>query len=197
MRVQRLRLFWAVNLPPDIKRKLDNLQAYLQTTQVNIKWVEQQNLHLTVKFLGEVDGNWVSEISQVVKQKVAGTGSFELLLSGLGFFPGARHPKVVWLGVDGEVDKFHLLHRRVEEGLAALGWAMDNQNFAPHLTLGRLRALQASEVLVSKVDEVRKNWSAISIAVSSIELMKSQLTPKGPIYHVLESIKLNAGEGII
>jgi len=190
--VQQLRLFFAINLPLDIKRKLGNLQAYLQTTQVNVKWVEQQNLHLTVKFLGEVDGNRVSEISQTVKKTVAGTGSFELIFNELGFFPGARRPKVVWLAVAGEVDKFLLLHRRLEESLAALGWASDSQNFVPHLTLGRLRTLQASELLVSKVDEVRKNWSSSSVVVSSIELMKSQLTPEGPIYQVLESIKLNS-----
>ncbi len=192
MRVQQLRLFWAVNLPLEIKRKLAGLQAYLRTTPVNVKWVEQQNLHLTVKFLGDVDGNRVSEITRAVNEVAAGTGSFELELSGLGFFPGPRRPRVIWVGVQGEVHKFGLLHGRVEECLAALGWALDSQSFAPHLTLGRLRTPQGGEVLVSKAEEICADWSVSGITVSGIDLMKSELTPKGPVYQVLESIKLNA-----
>lgn len=190
--MSELRLFWAVNLPIEIKRKLASLQASLRTTSLNVKWVEQQNLHLTVKFLGNVDGSRVGKITKAVNEVSAGTGSFDLALSGLGFFPGPRRPRVVWVGVQGEVDKFRLLHGRVGKCLATLGWAPDNQSFSPHLTLGRLRTPLDGEVLVSKVNEDRSDWNVGDINVSSIDLMKSQLTPKGPIYQILESIKLNS-----
>ncbi len=191
MRMQQLRLFWAVNLPLGVKMKLAGLQAYLRTSPVDVKWVEQQNLHLTVKFLGDVESSRVSEITRAVNKVAAGTGGFQLELSGIGFFPGTRRPRVIWVGVQGEVHKFRMLHKRVEECLVALGWELDSQSFAPHLTLGRLRTPRSGEVLVNKADDVCANWSAGGITVSGIDLMKSQLTPKGPIYRVLESIKLN------
>ncbi len=192
IRVQQLRLFWAVNLSLGIKRELTNLQTFLRTAPVNVKWVEPQNLHLTIKFLGDVDDSRVSEITMAVNEVAAGTGSFGLELSGLGFFPGPRRPRVIWVGVQGEVHKFRLLHGRVEECLVALGWALDSQSFAPHLTLGRLRTLQGGEMLVSKAAKINTDWSVSGITVSCIDLMKSELTPKGPVYQVLESIKLSA-----
>ncbi|KAF1084064.1 2',5' RNA ligase family [Sporotomaculum syntrophicum] len=190
--MQLLRLFWAVNLPLEIIRKLAVLQAYLKSTPANVKWVEQQNLHLTVKFLGVVDKMRVGEIISTVAEATAGTGSFELALGGLGFFPNPRRPRVLWVGVRGDVDKFRLLHQQVEECLAAFGWALDKPNFAPHLTLGRLRTPQGSEGLVRKVDEIGSNWGVSGITVSTIDLMKSVLTPKGPVYQVLNSIKLDS-----
>ncbi len=192
--MQQLRLFWAVNLPLEIKRKLAGLQAYFQSTLANVKWVEQQNLHLTVKFLGAVDDRRVIEITRAVAEATVGTGSFELSLGGLGFFPSPRRPRVFWVGVQGELDKLRLLHQQVEECLAALGWALDSQTFVPHLTLGRLRTPQGSEGLVSKVDEIGSDWGVSSITISNINLMKSLLTPKGPIYQVLNSIRLDASK---
>lgn len=190
--MQQLRLFWAVNLPIDIKKRLAGLQANLKGTPANVKWVEQQNLHLTVKFLGNIDNCLVSEITRVVSEAVAGTGTIELALRGLGFFPNPRRPRVVWVGLQGEVDKLRLLHRRVGECLVKLGWALDNQNFTPHLTLGRLRTSQGSEELVNKVNELGANWDMSDITVSTIDLMKSMLTPKGPVYQVINSVKLDA-----
>lgn len=190
--MQQLRLFWAVNLPLDTKSKLADLQAYLHSTPANVKWVEQQNLHLTLKFLGAVDDRRVSEINSTVGAAITGIGSFELNFSGLGFFPNPRRPRVFWAGVQGDMDKFRLLHQRVEESMAVLGWSLNSQSFTPHLTLGRLRTPLGSDGLVSKVSEIGSVWGAGGITVSTIELMKSVLTSRGPVYQVLNSIELDA-----
>lgn len=188
--VRQLRLFWAVNLPEDIKTGLAMLQSDLSTVPVDIKWVEKHNLHLTVKFLGDVEEARIGEIARVVDEAVHGTGGFELRLSGLGFFPGPRRPRVIWVGVHGEVQKFHRLHRRVEECMTALGWT-DGQNFALHLTLGRLRSPQGSDLLVRRAHGIGSDRENIGgVAVSSIDLMKSRLTSKGPVYQVLASVQL-------
>ncbi|WP_449241229.1 RNA 2',3'-cyclic phosphodiesterase [Desulfoscipio gibsoniae] len=192
MRVLQSRLFWAVNLPVDVKRKLVNLQSYLRTAQANVKWVEQHNLHLTVKFLGDVADSRISEVVRNVNEAAAGTGVFTLTLSGLGFFPGSRRPRIIWVGVQDELHKFRLLHKRVEECMAVLGWASDSQSFAPHLTLGRLRTPRDGQVLVSKADKLCGDLGIIGdITVSGIDLMKSELTRKGPVYQVLASVQLN------
>ncbi|TYO97279.1 RNA 2',3'-cyclic phosphodiesterase [Desulfallas thermosapovorans] len=188
--MRQLRLFWAVNLPEDIKAGLAALQSDLRTAPVNVKWVEKHNLHLTVKFLGDVEDARIDEIVRVVDEAVHGTGGFELQLSGLGFFPGPRRPRVIWVGVHGEVQKFHRLYRRVEECMTALGWA-DGQNFAPHLTLGRLRSPQGSDLLVRRAREIGDDRGNIGgLAVSSIDLMKSRLTSRGPVYQLLASVRL-------
>ncbi|AGL00878.1 RNA 2',3'-cyclic phosphodiesterase [Desulfallas gibsoniae] len=191
MRVLQSRLFWAINLPVDLKRKLGNLQSCLKTAPVNIKWVEQHNLHLTVKFLGDVDDSRVSEITRAVNEAAGGLGSFKLELSGIGFFPGPRRPRVIWVGVQGEVHKLRLLHRRVEECMAGLGWDSNSQGFAPHLTLGRLRTPQGGEMLAGKADKLASQLGVIgSLTVSGIDLMKSRLTRNGPVYQVLVSVKI-------
>lgn len=185
------RLFWAIILPDELKRKIFGLQSRLREVHADVKWVEQQNFHLTLKFLGEVSAGQTGKIIQAVEHEITGTNTFSLDFEGIGFFPGSRRPKVIWVGVRGEVEKFRLLYEKVEKATAKLGFNDLRNRFSPHLTLGRIRSLRGSNGLVDRVSVITKDLATIGeIRVGSISLVESQLTRKGPIYTTLTSLEL-------
>ncbi|WP_027365433.1 RNA 2',3'-cyclic phosphodiesterase [Desulfotruncus alcoholivorax] len=189
--MEQKRLFWAICLPENIKRKLFGLQSKLREVPADVKWVEQHNFHLTLKFLGDTRASQVRELTNAVSHSISGTGAFSLELAGIGFFPGPKRPKVIWAGVRGEVEKFKQLHEKVEEAVARLGFTDHSNRFSPHLTLGRTRSLRGSAELVDRAALIAKDLEIIGkIRVDSISLIESQLTRKGPIYTTLVSLGL-------
>jgi len=189
--VEQKRLFWAVSLPEHIKRKLFGLQSKLREISADVKWVEQHNFHLTLKFLGDTNASQVQEIIDAVYCSIKGTGPFSLQLSGIGFFPAPKRPKVIWIGVVGELNKFKQLHEKVEEAAARLGFTDHSNRFSPHLTLGRIRSSRGSVELADRTSLLAKDFGIIGeFKVNSIELIESQLTRKGPFYTTLVSLEL-------
>lgn len=189
--MQNLRLFWAVSLPDQVKEKLGVLMDLMKKERADARWVEKHNLHLTVKFMGDVPANLLPQLTGAVKLAVSGTGSFNLLVRGLGFFPSAQRPRILWAGLTGELDRLQEVHRLVQESLIPLGWPPENRRFSPHLTLARLRSLQDVEKLTSLVPELADRFTVnMLVPVQELQLMESKLTRKGPIYTVLDKIIL-------
>jgi len=177
-----MRLFVAVNLPVPLKARIAGLQRELALSGADVKWVEEENLHLTVKFLGEVVPERLAELQEALAQAVPDCRAFRLELSGLGTFPARGVPRVLWVGVGGEVEAFRELHGAVERALAALGYPGEEREFRPHLTLGRVRSPRG-------VDALRRRIAALDgpygdLAVAEVALMESRLTPRGPVYRV-------------
>ncbi len=190
--MRQVRLFWAVNLPDGLKRRLFGIQSRLRVLPADIKWVEQQNLHLTVKFLGDVEVERISEIARAGGDAVAATGTFALELAGIGFFPGPQKPRVIWVGVHDREQKFRHLHDKVEESMSTLGFVTESKKFSPHLTLGRVRSLKNGSELVHLARETAREFGAIgTFTVDSVVLMQSKLTRKGPIYAETAVCRLN------
>lgn len=189
--VEQARLFWAVNLPAEIKTKLAFLQSLLRGVSADVKWVEQQNLHLTVKFMGDVDRRKINDIVQAVELAVADSGPISLEFHGTGFFPHSRQPRVIWVGVRGEVDKFRRLHQLVEKNLIAFGFPPESKGFSPHLTVGRVRSPKGVGDLVQSLEAAAQELACFGrVDVTTIELMGSELTRKGPVYSVVAGVKL-------
>ncbi|SFH12294.1 2'-5' RNA ligase [Desulfotomaculum arcticum] len=185
------RLFWAITLPDNIKRKIFGLQSRLREIPSDVKWVEQQNFHLTLKFLGDIPAGQTGRIIQAVEREIVGTGVFSLELAGMGFFPGPSRPKVIWIGIRGELVKFRHLHEKVEEAMAVLGYTDHNNRFSPHLTLGRFRSAGGSIELVKRANALAGEIENINkITVDSVNLIESHLTRKGPIYTTLVTLRL-------
>lgn len=193
----KLRLFWAVNLPDSVKADLGKLAEKLRVSNADAKWVEEHNLHLTLQFLGEVERHRLLDINAAVKAAVSHLEPFRLNLGGLGAFPNYNRPRVLWVGVGGELDKVKDLHNKVGQALTTIGFAPEERPFRPHLTLARFRSLIGVEQLMQGVQQLRPHVQELGhFHVKSVDLMQSHLSSKGPKYSIVSSIVL-AGRGLV
>jgi len=192
--MEQVRSFIAIELPDELKLGLAQLEAQLKMSkQPRVKWVDPYSIHLTLKFLGSIAVDRISEITRAMEEAVQGISPFHLEVKDLGVFPSLRRVQVAWVGISGEVDKLSQLQQHLESNLARLGFAPESRPFTPHLTLARLRN-QAS------LDE-RQNFgqliattrfeAAYTIKVDAISLIRSQLTREGAIYSRISSVRLN------
>jgi len=191
--MEQIRSFIAIELPDELKLGLVQLQARLKSgKQPWVKWVDPYGIHLTLKFLGDIDVDKIGTITKATEAAVQGIPPFHLEVKSLGAFPNLRRVQVVWVGVGGEVDKLSQLQQRIESNLTPLGFTAEARPFTPHLTLARLRN-QASLDERQRLGQLLANTSfetAYSIEVEAISLMRSQLTKEGAIYSRISSVKL-------
>jgi len=135
-----VRSFVAVNLAPEVRKALDSIEVKLKERPFRfIKWVEPGNIHMTLKFLGDVPQDKISLIARAITDTVEPMAEFCLRLEALGAFPNWQRPQVIWVGVGGELDRLVAVQRELEEALFKLGFPRENRRFSPHLTLGRIR----------------------------------------------------------
>ncbi len=185
-----LRLFWAVRIPGPVQAGLAAVQDRLKEAGADVKWVEPENFHLTVRFLGAVGPEMVEVITAAVRRAAATRAGFRLRLSGGGAFPGAARPRVIWVAVGGDVERMVQLHRQVEAVLKPLGFPPEG-NFTPHLTLGRVRSPQGAGALTPLIGKLGGDGEEIGVfTVESMCLMESRLTRLGPHYTVLRQVNL-------
>lgn len=193
---ERIRSFIAIELPREVKYELAQLGSKLMDARHPfVKWVDIENVHLTLKFLGNVPGNQISEITEAIKEAVHGISPFRLEISGLGAFPKMAQPRVIWVGISGETGKLLDLQQRMDSKLVPLGFAREKQSFVPHLTLARVRdnASLSDRKDFGRLLSSTKFESRCHITVNSINLMKSQLRPEGPVYSRLFTVSLQGG----
>ena len=195
------RLFLAINLPQQIKEQLFDLVLKLQKTNKNkpIKWVEKDNFHLTLHFLGDTPEEKIQEITQALKPIVADfkTLNFQLLNS-ISSFPNLKDPKVIFLEMkelnDGQTVK---LQKQIGEALTKLGYIIDNRPFRLHLTLGRIKLKTSVQIpdFQPSLAEANTGWRRpmpiANFLINSIDLMESYLTPTGPIYKIIKQYNLS------
>jgi 2'-5' RNA ligase len=192
---QQIRSFIAIELPEEVKTGLNRLQAELKLPQHTfVKWVAPEGIHLTLKFLGNISPQKVAEITGVMEQASQGISPFQLEIHEVGAFPNLRQPRVLWLGIRGEIDKLVAWQQRIDNGLVPLGFAKETRPFTPHLTLARLREgvspgdrRDFGELVIKTPVEVN-----FKVNVNSLNLMKSQLLPGGAVYSRLAEVKLKS-----
>jgi len=191
--MEQIRSFIAIELPDEVKSALDQLQAQLKTgKQLPVKWVDPYSIHLTLKFLGNIDVNKVREITGAMEAAAQGISPFKLEVKDLGVFPNLKRVRVVWVGVSGEVAQLSQLQQRIESNLAPLGFAPESRSFTPHLTLARVRE-QASldeQQSFGQLIASTKFEAVYGFGIDSVNLIKSQLTREGAIYSRISSVKL-------
>lgn len=190
-----MRSFVALEMPPEVKEHAAGLIRELKPSGADVKWVEPHNLHLTLKFLGEVDPGTVTDIITGLDGACAGRPALSLAVTGCGAFPQARAPRVVWLGLGGEVAPLADLARAVEAALEPLGFAPEERAFKPHLTLGRVRqprrgAGAPSTAPLSRTLAGLAGAAGPSFRAGRVILMKSTLTTSGPLYEPLHHVTL-------
>lgn len=192
--METIRTFIAVDFPLEIKEKIAEITAYFQTKlpPAQIKWVEPDHMHLTLKFMGETPLDKLVQIKQSIHQVVSGFPSFKIEIKALGMYPNAKRPRVIWLGINDE-NNLILLHNQLDQALKGEGIKSDRRPLSPHLTIGRVRrnADQESVMQIGKILSQFKIGSLGCIKIDEIVYYQSVLTPQGPIYTILQSTSLN------
>jgi 2'-5' RNA ligase len=191
--MEQIRCFVAIELPEGLKLELAKLQSQLKmASRASVKWVDTKGIHLTLKFLGNVEASRIPTIVEAVAQARQGIAPFHLEVAGTGVFPGQKQPRVVWVGLRGDVQTLLRLQERLEAALVPLGFASESRSFTPHITLGRVRPEgQAAEKQNLAQAIISTTFEATTpLEVKAVNLIKSQLTPSGAIYTRLAEIKL-------
>ena len=191
--MEKIRSFIAIELPGELKQALAELQRKFNSAgSLPVKWVDPGNIHLTLKFLGDIDADSPGKIMKALEEAASGITSFNIEVRGLGVFPNMNRIQVIWVGLHGELEKLGQLQKRIETSLKPLGFPPENRPFTPHLTLARVRDY-------ARPDERQKLGQVISAAnfegkytikVTAVNLMRSQLTREGPIYSKLGAVTL-------
>ena len=184
-----MRLFVAVNFPPELRRVIERECAPLREASMPVRWVKREQIHLTVKFIGEVSSSGVEGFCSVLDQVAARSRPFDLRFGNVGAFPSPRRPRVLWLGVD-PCPELLSLKDGLERGLAEVGVPPEERRYHPHVTLGRaLRSAGAGDF--DRFETVARTLGlAEEYRVTHLALMESRLRPSGAVHCRLRAAPL-------
>ncbi len=181
-----MRCFIAINLPESVKKILAGLQEELGQCGADIRWVRPENIHLTMKFLGDISKESSDDIVKILKIAGEEHAAFDFEIFGTGVFPNMKFPRVLWVGLKtGEL--FAALHQMIEKGAASLGFKAEKRRFFPHLTIGRFRSSRGKSALIEKVRLFENNGFG-SFNIQSVCLMQSTLKPAGAEYTIMKEV---------
>lgn len=197
-RLAVLRTFIAVELSHEVRRELDALQGRMRAVVPpdTVRWAAVNNLHLTLKFLGDTRPNQLHPIVDVLKQMAQTQEPFSVMVAGRGCFPNFRRPNVLWAGLHDRGEQLAQLADAIERAVAPLGWAPEDRGFRPHLTLGRVNqhvdSRQRAEL--GRAIEALEVGTLGTIEVYRVHFIRSDLRPEGPLYTVLARIPLGSAD---
>jgi len=186
-----IRSFISINLPDEIKKRLSEIISDLKKHDADIKWVSPDSIHLTLKFLGNIEASIAATIIEKLQKKIASYEPFYIKIAGVGCFPSEKRPRVIWVGIEGP-DTIRRLQTDIETEMSGLGFEPEDRPFSPHLTIGRVRSMRGMAGVMNRFRDF-SNADLGSMEVSGIHLMKSDLKPSGAIYSVLGDIQFNKG----
>jgi 2'-5' RNA ligase len=184
-----IRSFLAIELPKLILRKIEEVQRDLRSTRADVRWVNPEKIHLTLKFFGNIEESRIDPIFKSIEEPVRNTPPFSIEVKGVGAFPQLRNPRVIWMGlVDGK-EILTSFQKQIETQLEKIGFQPEDRPFHPHLTLGRMKSSGGKEELVGRMEKHREEEFG-DFPVERVILFKSDLTSSGPIYTLVKEIKL-------
>ena len=179
-----MRAFIAVELPAEIRNGLARLQSQLAQARADLKWTEEANLHITMRFLGEITDEQRQAVEAVLQGVAAQVNAIPVQLTGVGAFPSMASPRVLWVGVGEGQQTLHTIAEAIERGVVSLGLPKDDHPFTAHVTLGRVRSPKNRTQLVATVQHV--TWTPPAPFVAThLTLFHSTLTSSGASYTLL------------
>ena len=189
-----MRLFIAIELSPQIRDTLAQIQSHLKYAAADVKWVEKDNIHLTLKFLGEIAEEKAEKIKAILDEIGSQIRPFEISLKEIGVFPKIEYPRIIWVGIDKGALEAKELAERIDGELSKIGFQLESRPFASHLTIGRVRSPKNREALIEKLKTAENSHLSASShqQITSVILFQSALTPKGPIYTKLHKTAFSA-----
>jgi len=183
-----MRTFIAIELPEEIKIQIERLQAPLKRTDAFVSWVKPKNIHVTLKFLGEVPEEKINEVFSATQKALEGAKRFSMSLKGTGAFPNLRKPRVIWIGTGSGEEELSHMAKRIEEEMEKIGFPKEKRRFSAHFTIGRVKSPKNIEKLMELVES--SDFQTEKIEVNEVVVMKSQLHPAGAIYTPLKKVPL-------
>lgn len=184
-----MRCFISILLPEEIKKEMSDIQTRFRSSGSDVSWTKPDGMHLTLKFLGEIEEKGLAKIEESLNMAACGISPFLLTVLDTGVFPDLRRPRVVWLGLKEDGTNLTRLQRGIEKELETIGFPPEKRRFSPHVTLGRIRSNKNLGRLLHIMEE-EKISDPGTFRVSNVHLMKSDLRPAGAVYSELYSVTL-------
>lgn len=184
-----MRLFVAVNLPPELREAVWAAAEPARRGTPPVRWVGPDGIHVTLKFLGEVAEERTDAVRAALDRSAAGLRPFELMMEGAGVFPGPSRPRVFWVGIAAE-PQLELLQHAVEREVAPLGFPTEGRPFRPHVTVGRAERSAAAADLRRAAERLTAVTIGGSAWIETVDLMHSSLSPRGASYAVVHRARL-------
>lgn len=186
---EMIRTFICIDLPVSLKTSIEKLTLELQKdSRGKIGWVKPNNMHLTLRFLGDIPKEKVSLVQRCIEQACNGIKRFTVTASGLGAFPNLHRPRVFWVGIKNFTEQLLPLQKKLEQELANAGFDKADKAFSPHLTIGRVREGSVQEV-VNKIEQIE--FSSQDFQVKEVIFMQSELKIGGSVYTKLAVTQLS------
>ncbi|NWF93330.1 MAG: RNA 2',3'-cyclic phosphodiesterase [Syntrophaceae bacterium] len=187
-----IRSFLAIQLPKTILKKIDEIQEDLKSSRADVKWVNSDHIHLTLKFFGNIEESRIDPIVKSIERLIQNRSPFSLKVRGMGAFPHAKNPRVIWMGLADGKEILAGFQRELEMRLQEIGFETEGRPFRPHLTLGRMRSAKGKDELIGRMEKYREGEFG-DFQVERIVLFRSDLRPAGPIYTPLRQMMLGTG----
>jgi 2'-5' RNA ligase len=177
-----IRSFLACELPREIRAIVAQILGELSRSSLKVRWVKPNNIHLTVIFLGNIFEDAIPDIKKRIQYDCQEFGSFQISLKGMGCFPNRRNPRVLWLGLEGDIDRMGKFRDSLQRSIAPFGIKMEKRPFRPHLTLGRFKKRDKINGSLEKTLSKYENLTSPVCQLQELILFKSILKPSGAEY---------------
>ena len=184
-----IRSFLAIELPKLILKKIEEVQRDLRSTRADVRWVNPEKIHLTLKFFGNIEESRIDPIFKSIEEPIRNTPPYSIEVKGVGAFPQLRNPRVIWIGLVNGKEILTSFQKQIETQLEKIGFQTENRPFHPHLTLGRMKSSRGKEEMVERMEKHREEEFG-DFQVERVILFKSDLKPSGPVYTLLREMKL-------
>lgn len=186
---KRMRTFVAIELPEAVRASLGRLRDLLRRSRAHASWVNTDNMHLTLRFLGEVDEESLESLGARLRDSCAQYAALTMFVRGTGVFPNTRRPSVVWAGLEAVSGDLMGLQAAIETAAQAIGLPPETKPFHPHVTLARIRDPRQIGDLLERI-EAAQSLATDDFPVRAVALFSSELRPAGPVYRRLREFSL-------
>ena len=187
-----IRSFLAIEIPITVLNRIRKVQEDLKSSRIDVRWVNPEKIHLTLKFFGNIEESRIESIVGSIREPVQSTPPFSLQVIGLGAFPHFKNPRVIWVGLIDGKGVLTTFQKELEGTLAKIGFEPEGRPFQPHLTVGRVRTSRGKNDLIGKMEKHREEEFGY-VEAEEVVLFRSELKPTGPIYTPLRKSRLGLG----
>ena len=178
-----IRTFIAIPVPESVFVLQGNLKNTIEKKTGKVRWVKRDQLHLTLKFVGDTPEESIDDVRDVMQKVANQMTPFKIFIQGVGCFPKIERPRVMWVGLDGAIDKLNQLVTAVHDGLHPLGFPREEKEFHPHITMARAKYPQKKTPDISSF--LNTTYDPIPFRIEKIQFISSELFPNGPVYTIL------------